>query len=165
MAGKRLSALLRRHPSMPSDHVMAMLAQRGASSLNVRSSGGATEAGAEETSRAVEPILDITGDGLSGDKSAAGVVTRDKSKKRLRKDGAPPRSHQHKKAKGVSTSSSGEPLKTAMDRSADVESLLGISSSSKKEFLKDFKGHLDQVTLCSFFTYSVLWLFFVNLFM
>ena len=64
MAGKRLSALLRRHPSMPSDHVMAMLAQRGASSLNVRSSGGATKAGAKETSRAVEPILDITGDGL-----------------------------------------------------------------------------------------------------
>lgn len=147
MAGKRLTALLRRHPTMPSEAVMAMLAQKGASSLVVRSSGGAVETGAEETSRVIELDVDVVGEGPSEGKGATGVVTRDKARKRLRKDGAPPRPHHNKKAKGATTSSGGGSLKTALDRAADVESLLGISSSSKKEFLKDFKGHLDKVFL------------------
>lgn len=147
VAGKRLSSLLRKYPIMPSDAVFAMMVQRGASSLVVRSSGGTTEAGAEETSKVVDLDLDVTGDGPDVDKEVSGVVTRDKAKKRLHKDGAPPRSHHHKKAKGAVLPSGGEPLKTAMDRSAEVESLLGMSSSSKKEFLKDFKGHLDQVLM------------------
>ena len=135
---------------MPSEAVMAMLAQKGASSLVVRSSGGTTEAGAEETSRPIELDLDIVGEGPSEGKGTTGVVTRDKAKKRLRKDGAPPRPHHNKKSKGASTSSGGGSLKTAMDHAADVESLLGMSSSSKKEFLKDFKGHLDKVSLLFF---------------
>lgn len=162
VAGEPLRSLLRRHPRMPSEAILSMLAQRGASSMVNRSTEGTTEAGAEETSRAVEPDLEIIGEGHTVAKEESGIVTREKSKKRLRKDGAPPRYHHSKKAKEVpATSGGGSSLKTAMDRSADVEHVIGKVIPDKKEFLKDFKGHLDHVCLfyflasCSYFFLAV----------
>lgn len=130
---------------MPSEAILPMLAQRGASSMINRSAEGVTEAGADETSRAAEPDLEIREDQV-GMKEEPGIVTREKSKKRLRKDGAPRRYHHFRKSKETpSTSGGGSSLKTAMDRSAEVEHLGGKVILDKKEFLKDFKGHLDQV--------------------
>lgn len=146
VAGEPLRSLLKRHPRMPSEAILSMLAQRGASSMVNRSAEGVTEAGVEETSRAVESDLEIIGEGPSVVKEDSGIITREKSKKRLRKDGAPPRYHHYKKAKEVpAASGGGSSLKTAMDRSDDVEHTIGKVIPDKKEFLKDFKGHLDHV--------------------
>ena len=142
VAGKSLSALLARHPKMPSEAILSMLAQKGVSSMVNRAPADAVEAGAEGTSRVVEPDLEIVGEGSAEVKEDP----EKKSKKRVRKDGAPPRYHHYKKPKDTSAvSGGGSSLKTAIDRSADVDHFLGRNVPGKKEFLQDFKSHLDQV--------------------
>lgn len=146
MAGESLTALLARHPIMPSEAVLAMLAERGVSSMVHRSGEGTTEAGAEETSRPVKIDLEIIDEVKTDVKEDSGPVAREKSKKRSRKDGAPPRYHHFKKSKEVGSSSGGgTSLKTAMDRAAEVEILFGKEPPSKKQVLKNFKDHLDNV--------------------
>lgn len=148
VAGKSLTALLSQHPKMPSDAVLAMLTQRGATSVVNQSVEGAVEAGAEGSSRAAAVDLDVVDDELVEVKGNSGIVTRDKAKKRLRKDGGSPKHHHFKKPKEVpSSSGGGANLQTAMDRAAELEILFGKNPRSKKQVLKDFKGHLDHLSL------------------
>ena len=127
---------------MPSEAILSMLAEKGVSSMVNRVTDDVLEAGAEGTSRVVEPDLEIVGEGSVEVKEEPGK----KSKKRGRKDGAPPRYHHYKKPKDTpAVSGGGSSLKTAMDRSADADHFLGRNVPGKKEFLQDLKGHLDQV--------------------
>lgn len=148
VAGKSLTALLSQCPKMVSGAVLALLAQRGAASMVNQSGGGTVEAGVEESSRAAVVELDAEKEDLVEIKGDSGIVTREKAKKRARKDGAPPRYHHHKKSKEMATSSGGGAnLTTAMDHAAEIGILLGKNPRSKKQVLKDFKGHLDHVCI------------------
>lgn len=96
MARAPLAALLVRHPTMPSDAVLAMLAERGACSKVNLTGEGPVEAGIEESSRAIGVELDLAGDDQVEVKDDSGSVTREKVKKRTRKD-VPPRPYHHKR--------------------------------------------------------------------
>ena len=115
VAGAPLRALIKKAPKMMSDTIMALLAQRGATSLAARAPESAGEKGDEETSRLSKPIPTIVHvePDSSADPPSTEVVdlSHDKEKKRHRK-GGDEASHSHrKKSKSSSRSKSSDVVK------------------------------------------------------
>lgn len=115
VAGAPLRALIKKSPKMMSDTIMALLAQRGATSLAARAPESAGEKGDEETSRPSKPIpaiVDVEPD-PSAELPSTEVVdlSNEKERKRHRKNGDES-SHSHrKKSKSSSRSKSSDVVK------------------------------------------------------
>lgn len=140
MAGAPLRALIKKSPKMMSDAIMALLAQRGATSLAARAPESAGEKGDEETSRPTKPISQVieVEPVLSVEVPSTEVVdlSTEKERKRHRKNSDEP-SHSHrKKSKSGSRSKSSDTVKPPK---APV-------TGSFPKAVTTAKNHLDQVS-------------------
>lgn len=139
MAGAPLRALIKKSPKMISESIMALLAQRGATSLVARAPESAGDKGDEGTSQptVVTPkTLDVEPDSsVNPPKNEVVDLSTEKERKRHRKntDGS---SHSHRK-KSKSHSSS-KAVGATQPSKAPV-------TGSFPQAMATAKGHLDQV--------------------
>ena len=161
VAGAPLRALIKKSPRMISESLMALLAQRGATSLAAKAPESTGEKGDEETSRPsnlISKVVDVEPD-ASADPPQKEIVelSPDKERKRLRDDGDGSSRSCHKKSKSSSRS-----------KGADVNKPPKIPvTGSFSQAVAHAKDHLDKVCVscCRYysclFSYSILFLLLV----
>lgn len=139
MAGAPLRAFIKKRPKMMSDAIMALLAQRGATSLAARAPESAGEKGDEETSRPTDPTLKAleVEPVPSAELPSTEVVdlSTEKERKRHRKGDDGPSHSRHKKSKSSSRSKSSGVVKPPKIPVA----------GSFPQAVTTAKGRLDQV--------------------
>ena len=139
MAGAPLRALIKKSPKMISESIMALLAQRGATSLVARAPESAGEKEDEGTSRPTDitpKTLDVEPDSsVDPPKNEVVALSTKKERKRQCKNTDGSSHSHHKKSKGHSSSKA---VDTTRPPKAPV-------TGSFPQAMATAKGHLDQV--------------------